>query len=120
MADKKLSEETFHPTLTGSEKVRISALLVGILTSGYATIQEIIDLVPNATTILKGKIKLAGQLGGTADLPTVTGFTETSGPTALALGAVADGQYLKRSGSTVVGSAVSGGGADILQVQIFS
>lgn len=32
---------------------------------------------------------------------------ETSGPTVLTLGAVADGEYLKRSGSTVVGAAVS-------------
>jgi len=32
------------------------------------------------------------------------GLRETSGPTTLTLGAVADGQVLKRSGSTVVGA----------------
>lgn len=35
----------------------------------------------------------------------------TTGPTTLAVGAVADGQYLKRSGSTVVGDTPGGGGA---------
>lgn len=33
---------------------------------------------------------------------------ETSGPTALSMGAVSDGQYLKRSGSTIIGDSVSG------------
>jgi hypothetical protein len=32
------------------------------------------------------------------------GLRETSGPTTLTLGAVADGQVLQRSGSTVVGA----------------
>lgn len=41
------------------------------------------------------------------DLGTV--IQETSGPTTLAVGAVADGQYLKRSGSTVVGDTPDGG-----------
>jgi len=49
----------------------------------------------------------AGDLGGTYPSPTVTqarGLRETSGPTTLTLGAVADGQVLRRSGSTVVGA----------------
>jgi hypothetical protein len=48
----------------------------------------------------------SGDLGGTYPSPTVTqarGLRETSGPTTLAMGAVADGQYLKRVGSTIVG-----------------
>ncbi len=49
--------------------------------------------------------KLAGQLGGTAASPDVRGIRETGGPTLLALGSVADGQYLKRSGSGVVGAS---------------
>ena len=62
-------------------------------------------ITPDATTALKGKVQLANQLGGTAALPTVTGVTETGGPTALAMGAVADGALLARSGATVVGDS---------------
>ena len=49
----------------------------------------------------------SGDLGGTYPSPTVTqarGLRETSGPTTLTLGAVSDGQMLKRSGSTIVGA----------------
>ena len=49
----------------------------------------------------------SGDLGGSYPSPTVTqarGLRETSGPTTLTLGAVADGQVLQRSGSTVVGA----------------
>lgn len=53
-----------------------------------------------------------GDLGGSYPNPTVTqarGLRETAGPTTLTMGAVADGQYLARSGSDVVGvSAPSG------------
>jgi hypothetical protein len=48
----------------------------------------------------------SGDLGGTFPSPTVTqarGLRETTGPTTLAMGAVADGQYLRRVGSAVVG-----------------
>ena len=40
----------------------------------------------------------------------VRGIRESSGPTNLILGAVADGQFLKRSGNTLVGDAPGGGG----------
>ena len=46
-----------------------------------------------------------GQLSGTYPNPSVAGLTETSGPTALSLGAVADTEFLIRSGATIVGSA---------------
>jgi len=49
----------------------------------------------------------SGDLGGTYPSPTVTqarGLRETTGPTALTMGAVADGQVLQRSGSTIVGA----------------
>lgn len=35
---------------------------------------------------------------------------ETSGPTTLSMGAVADGEYLKRSGSSIISAAITGGG----------
>ncbi len=37
-------------------------------------------------------------------------ITESSGPTALAVGAVSDGQFLKRAGSSIVGATPPGGG----------
>jgi hypothetical protein len=49
----------------------------------------------------------SGDLGGTYPSPTATqsrGLRETAGPTTLTMGAVADGQMLKRSGSTIVGA----------------
>lgn len=45
----------------------------------------------------------AGGAGGPA-----TEIEESSGPTTLAIGAVADGEFLKREGSTVVGAAAGG------------
>jgi hypothetical protein len=43
-------------------------------------------------------------LSGTYPNPAVAKITETSGPTSLTIGTVADGQFLKRSGSTLVSS----------------
>lgn len=45
-----------------------------------------------------------GDLGGTYPNPSVAKLTTTTGPTSLTIGAVADGQALIRSGSTVVGA----------------
>jgi len=59
--------------------------------------------VPDADAYTKGKILLAGQLGGTADSPTVVGITESGGQ-ALPIGAIADWQLLVRSGTSVVGT----------------
>lgn len=44
-----------------------------------------------------------GQLGGTYPDPDVRGLRETSGPTELTVGAVADGEFLRRSGSALIG-----------------
>lgn len=71
------------------------AMMSGI-TGGSAT------PTPDATAATKGKLALTGQLGGTADSPAVTGLTE-SGSAALAMGAVADGQFLRRSSTSMVG-----------------
>lgn len=51
----------------------------------------------------------SGDLGGSFPGPTVTqarGLRETAGPTTLAMAGVSDGQFLKRSGATVVGAAL--------------
>lgn len=45
----------------------------------------------------------------TADVATAAdGLIETAGPTTLAMGAVADGKFLKRSGSSIVGADATG------------
>jgi len=62
----------------------------------------------DAAAAQKGHIQLAGQLGGSAASPTVKGITETSGPTALTVGTITDGQFLKRVAGTLVSAAVSG------------
>lgn len=50
-----------------------------------------------------------GQLGGTYPNPDVRGVRETAGPTLLTVGAVADGEFLKRAGSALVGGAPAAG-----------
>lgn len=82
-------------------------------------------IVPN-TAPTAGQL-LVGNAGGTAYAPvsasgdatvasdgTITvsqarGLRETGGPTTLTMGAVADGQVLTRSGSSIVGSSPSAG-----------
>lgn len=89
-------------TLTGSDAITVAGDNSAHDLSADRTIA-----VKDATSSQKGVIELTNQLGGSATAPTVTGLTETGGPTALALGAIADGQVLKRSGATVVGAAPS-------------
>jgi hypothetical protein len=62
-----------------------------------------------------------GDLGGTYPSPTVTqarGLRETVGPTTLVMGAVADGEFLKRSGAMVIGGTPAGGSANIKTTEI--
>ncbi len=47
-----------------------------------------------------------GDLGSTYPNPTVIALEETGGPTRLLMGAVADGQGLKRSGTTCIGFTI--------------
>src|SRR3990167_1497999 len=54
-------------------------------------------------------VAFAGQIGGSAASPDIRGIRETGGPTLLTLGAVTDGQYLVRSGTTLIGGSPGGG-----------
>ncbi len=64
--------------------------------------------VAGASTSARGVVKLAGQLSGTADSPSVTGLRVTDGGSDVALsnGVVADGDALVRSGTSLVGQPV--------------
>jgi len=65
------------------------------------------QILKRVGSVLQGTaegVALAGQIGGTIASPDVRGLRETSGPALLTYGAVADGQYLKRSGSSVIGA----------------
>lgn len=53
---------------------------------------------------------IGGQIGGTSESPTIIGLRETSGPSLLTIGAVADGEFLKRSGNTIISAPASGTG----------
>lgn len=70
--------------------------------------------VTGLVTDLAARIQLGGQLGGTATTPDVRGLRETAGPTLLTLGNVADGQFVKREGATLVGAAAGGGTAALV------
>lgn len=56
-------------------------------------------------------ITLAGDVTGAANANSVVAIHETGGPTALTIGAVANGLYLQRVGSTLVGTTPSAAGA---------
>lgn len=55
--------------------------------------------IGGATASTRGAVKLAGQLGGTADSPDVRGLRvlDSGSPTFLALGEVQDGEVLARN-----------------------
>lgn len=63
-----------------------------------------------AAPALHASSHLPGGADEIAEVLSARGLRETSGPTALAMGAVADGEYLVRSGATIIGAPISGGG----------
>lgn len=72
--------------------------------------------VAGATSSARGVVKLAGQLGGSADAPDVRGVrvTDSSTPVLLTVGEVQDGEVLARSGTSLVGvSALSTAGGSL-------
>lgn len=80
--------------------------------------------ISNALTVnsrtMANLVDLAGQLGGTASSPDVRGVRETSGPTLLTMGAVADGEYFRRSGTSVIGGIPGGGSSTFRGIRGFT
>lgn len=65
------------PALTGSPTAPTQSPAdnsTKIATTAYADAAAAAATIPDATTSIKGKVKLAGDLAGTADLPTVPGL----------------------------------------------
>lgn len=79
----------------------------------------IVEVRNDTDTKLGSKVDLAGQLGGTAASPDVRGVRETGGPTLLTMGAVGDGEYFRRSGTSVVGG-IPGGGSTFRGIRGFT
>lgn len=111
-----LAHKTSHQD-TGTDEISVTGL-AGLLADAQTPLAHALaGVTHNADTLanLNTKISdadvpaLAGQFGGTAASPDVRGIRETGGPTLLTLAAITDGQYVKRSGATLVGAAVASG-----------
>jgi len=100
MPDTKISDMTAASALTGAE-------VVPVLQGGSnkrTTTQDIADLGSAGITQLTGDSSVVPGCGSqSVTVVQARGLRETGGPTTLAMGAVTDGQGLRRSGSTVVG-----------------
>lgn len=94
-------ETSAHTHNTGGKTYR---MILALTAAQMNLIDSLLD------TLFTDKVEIGGQLGGTVTAPTVIGITETAGPTGLTIGAVADGKFLKRVGTDIVG-ADGGGGA---------
>jgi hypothetical protein len=78
-----------------------AAAVTEIDTGALQNVDTVVPTSKAVTTAIAGKVVVAGQIGGTAASPTVIGITSTD-PATLTIGAITDGQYLKRSGTTLI------------------
>lgn len=87
--------------------------LTSIATRNHADLQGVSADQHHAQLHKASHVSAGGDAFAAGDdlVGNARGLRETGGPTQLAMGAVADGQFLKRSGSSVVGDAGGGGGA---------
>jgi len=103
----------------GQLVARVGTTVAGVNVSATPTASYVVKAdgsgkvdgwVSDATSGTKGKIQLAGDLGGTASSPTVTqarGLRETSGPTTIPIGTIRDGEFLTYAGGVITSAAVN-------------
>lgn len=99
-------------THDGLATVHANATTIGgkaVPTGGFADASTLSSHT-GAAAPHSGHVQVAGQLGGTAASPDVRGLRESGGQL-LTMGAVADGQYLKRNGPTIDSGSPGGGGS---------
>lgn len=94
-----------NPLIVGITESGGTELDIGAVGDGQF-LKRVGGEVIGATPAPGGIVPPAGQIGGSTATPLVVGITESSGPTALPIGAIADGKFLKRSGSDLVGSDI--------------
>lgn len=96
-----------------------TSLSIGAIVGGEVLVRSGATIV-SAAAVLDGDAA-GGDLSGTYPSPAVSALTETGGPTSLPIGAIADGQFLQRSGGSIVGVAApsGGGGGGGIAIQTF-
>ncbi len=90
--------------ITDGSSTRLS---IGAISNGQV-LQRVGTAIVGVVALVTGTVA-GGDLSGTYPDPSVSAITTTSGPASLTIGAVADGEYLRRVGGTLVGGPGGGG-----------
>ncbi|MGY0041053.1 hypothetical protein [Pedobacter sp. NJ-S-72] len=70
------AQDAYNPSLNKTQGIKLRELIKKLRDRLEQEIAEAASAnVEDATVLVKGKIKLAGDLGGTADVPTVPGLS---------------------------------------------
>lgn len=91
-----------NPTVTAVHDSSGTQLTLGTTTSGQVFVRSGTTITTQSGASPIGSA--GGDLGSSYPNPTVAAFHEMSGPTQLTYGAVSDGQFVKRSGTTAIGA----------------